>query len=126
MNYELLKQSRSFGKKCKIIIFFIVIGITLGKLLFKNFVIGAVIGFFVGLKFAQWQESKQTRYIPDYIKKAVLNRYYHMCAVCPEPNLLHHKTHYAEGGDNSEKNIVCLCPKHHSMVRRLENDTLPK
>lgn len=46
-----------------------------------------------------------------------------MCAVCDDTALLefHHRKPYADGGDNSEKNIVPLCPKHHSMVRRLED-----
>ena len=108
--------------KTKIIISFIALGILLGFFI-DSPLLGAVAGFLIGLRFSQWQEGKQTRYIPDYVKKAVLNRYFNMCAVCPEPHLLefHHKLEHAKGGDNSEKNISPLCPKHHSMVRRLEN-----
>ena len=106
-------------------IFFVILGALIGFLL-KHPLIGAAIGFFIGLQYSQWQEAKQTRYIPDYIKGAVLKRYYNMCAVCPDTNLLefHHKKPHAQGGDNSEQNIVPLCPKHHAMVRRLENDQL--
>lgn len=115
-------MKKIFTEKNRTLIFFTALGLIIGYIL-NHPLIWAAIGFFVGLQYHQWQEAKQTRYIPDHIKKAVLNRYFNMCAVCTETNLLefHHKKEHAEGGDNSEKNIVSLCPKHHSMVRRLEN-----
>ena len=117
-----MKQNKNL-QNFKTQLIFVVLGTLIGFLL-DHPIIGAIIGFFVGLQISQWLEAKQTRYIPDHVKKAVLTRYYNMCAVCPDTNLLefHHKKSYAEGGDNSERNIVPLCPKHHSMVRRLEND----
>ena len=88
-------------------------------------VVGAVIGFVIGLlRLLQKQrQTKQTRYIPDWVKKEVLLRQYAMCALCVETQLLEfdHRTRHADGGDNSQKNIVALCPKHHAMKTRLDN-----
>lgn len=74
-------------------------------------------------KLIKYLRTKQTRYIPQEIKNVVLKRYFNMCAVCTDTMLLefHHRKEYSYGGDNSEKNIVPLCPKHHAMVRRLKN-----
>lgn len=71
-------------------------------------------------RFIKWLRTKQKRYIPREVKNAVLQRYFNMCAVCPSEQLLefHHRKEFADGGDNSEKNIVPLCPKHHAMVTR--------
>lgn len=70
----------------------------------------------------KWYQQKQTRYIPKSVKEAVLKRYFDMCAVCPENNKFimdfHHRKEYSDGGDNTEKNIVPLCPYHHSLVTR--------
>ena len=89
-------------------------------------IISIIIGIIVAIviaKFIEWLLQKQKRYIPKFVKEAVLKRYFGMCAVCPEKLLLqlHHKKPHSEGGDNSEQNIVPLCPKHHSMVTRMEN-----
>ena len=105
-----------------------------------SLIIGAVVGYFiygnVGMVFGgigaliaiyiyDYLKTKQTRYIPEHIKKSVLMRYFRMCAVCPEAHLLefHHRKEFSEGGDNSEINIVPLCPKHHAMVTRLDNSS---
>ena len=89
-------------------------------------IIIGVIGAIVIAKLIEWLLQKQKRYIPKHIKDAVLKRYFYMCAVCPDTTIslfeYHHKIPYSEGGDNSEKNIVPLCPKHHAMVIRLENE----
>ena len=76
--------------------------------------------FYLLYKLFKWLKEKQKRYIPKHIKKAVLKRYFNMCAVCPETNLLdfHHKKEYSNGGNNSEENIVPLCPFHHSLITR--------
>lgn len=70
--------------------------------------------------FIKWLRTKQKRYIPQEVKNAVLKRYFNMCAICPENNLLefHHKKEFSEKGDNSEQNIVPLCPYHHSLITR--------
>jgi len=67
-------------------------------------------------------EQKRSRTIPEYIKQKVLQRYFNMCAVCSEKNLLeyHHRVDFANGGENTEENIVPICPKHHAMVTRLD------
>lgn len=87
--------------------------------------IGALIGLMHGTirYLVLAKETKQTRYIPEQIKQAVLKRYFNMCAVCPDKQLLefHHKIQYADGGLNDEENITPLCPKHHAMITRLEN-----
>ena len=60
---------------------------------------------------------KQKRYIPQEVKNAILKRYFNMCAVCPETQLLefHHKKEFSNGGDNSEQNIAHY---HHSLITR--------
>lgn len=92
---------------------------TLAEFVVWAAVIGAIL--YLLHKVRQWFETKQKRHIPTYVKEAVLKRYFGMCAVCPETQLLeyHHRMPYAKGGDNSEKNIVPVCPKHHGMVTRL-------
>ena len=91
----------------------------------KYIIIGAVIGLAIGLLriFQKQRQTKQTRYIPDWVKKEVLLRQYHMCALCIENQLLEfdHRMRYADGGDNTPKNIVALCPKHHAMKTRLDS-----
>src|SRR3990167_10024763 len=83
-----------------------------------------VFGFVIYLlyKLFRWGQSKQKRYIPQITKKEVLQRYYGMCAVCSESNQMilefHHRKEYSQGGDNSEKNIVPLCPYHNSLITR--------
>ena len=88
--------------------------------LFQLIFVGITIYFI--WKFIRWIQSKQKRYIPQFVKNAVLKRYFGMCAICTETLLLefHHREEYSKGGDNSEKNIVPLCPKHHAMVTRME------
>ena len=86
---------------------------------FIDYVIAGVI-IYILYRLIRWQRTQQTRYIPFEVKRAVLKRYFSMCAVCPEANLLefHHKKKHADGGDNSEMNVAPLCPKHHAMVTR--------
>lgn len=83
------------------------------------------IGAFIAISISDYLKTKQTRYVPEHIKKAVLLRYFGMCSVCMEYTLLefHHRRGFSEGGDNSERNIVPLCPKHHAMVTRLDNSS---
>lgn len=70
----------------------------------------------------KWYQVKQTRYIPQSVKDAVVKHYYGMCAVCPDDNAkmfdYHHRKPFADGGDNSEKNIVPLCVYHHALITR--------
>ncbi|MBI4010470.1 MAG: HNH endonuclease [Candidatus Aenigmarchaeota archaeon] len=72
----------------------------------------------------KWLRTRQKRYIPREVKNAVLKRYFNMCAVCMENTFLefHHRKPYSDNGDNSEQNIVPLCPKHHAMVTRYTGD----
>lgn len=88
----------------------------------------AGIVIFLVYKFIRWLQTKQTRYIPDSIKQAVLKRYFNMCAVCPETLLLefHHRKEYSDNGDNSEKNIVPLCSFHHSLITRFSKNECQK
>ena len=71
-------------------------------------------------KIFRWNQIRQTRYIQEFVKRKVLQRYFNMCACCTEEVLLefHHRVKHADGGDNGEKNIVPLCAKHHAMVTR--------
>ena len=64
-----------------------------------EWIVGGIVVYILW-KIYKWYQTKQTRYIPIHVKKAVLKR-------------------YSQGGDNSEKNIVPLCPKHHAMKTRL-------
>ena len=86
--------------------------------------------FYLLYKLFKWLKEKQKRYIPEHIKKAVLKRYFNMCAVCPENNQLvmeyHHRKRFSENGDNSEQNIVPLCPYHHSLITRYPPNNKPK
>jgi len=67
-------------------------------------------------------KEKRSRYIPEHVKQRVLDRYFGMCAVCPENNKkvmeYHHRKQYSNGGDHSDQNVVPLCPYHHSLVTR--------
>ena len=73
-------------------------------------------------KLVKWLRTKQTRYIPKEVKMAVVKHYYGMCAVCSDTTEdlfeFHHRLEFSNGGDNSVKNIVPLCPKHHAVVTR--------
>lgn len=87
--------------------------ITIIKLVIVIFLIWAII---------RWFKGKRTRYVSDSVKRKVLARQYGQCALCEESVLLEfdHRKKYADGGDNSERNIVALCPKHHAMKTRLD------
>lgn len=93
-------------------------------------IIIGVIAVIIIAKLIDWLLQNQKRYIPKYIKEAVLKRYFNMCAVCPESNELimeyHHRKKFADGGDNSEKNIVPLCPYHHSLITRYPPNNQPQ
>ena len=86
-----------------------------------NILLWAVVAYFI-YRFIRWLRARQTRYIPKEVKRAVIKHYYGMCAVCPDTISelfeFHHRKNFSDGGDNSEKNIVPLCPKHHAMVTR--------
>lgn len=91
---------------------------------FEYAVWGALVGLIVSSlqQMKLWREEKQTRYVPDEVKNNVMERYFNSCAVCSnsEKDLFefHHKVRYSDGGDNSEENIVPLCPRCHSIVTR--------
>ena len=81
-------------------------------------------------RLVKWIQTKQKRYIPQEVKNAVLKRYFNMCAVCPENNKMildfHHKKGYSDGGNNTEENIVPLCPYHHSLITRYPQNRVDK
>lgn len=91
-------------------------------ILIEEIILIGIAGYIL-YKIITWLRTRQKRYIPFEVRQAVLRRYFGMCAVCPETLLLefHHRKPYADNGDNSEKNIVPLCPKHHAMVTRMDN-----
>lgn len=77
--------------------------------------------FIIFLLIIKWFFSpRRDRYVPEEVKQKVLERYWYMCAFCTETNLLslHHREGYAEGGEQTEKNLVPLCPYHHELVTR--------
>ena len=85
-------------------------------------IIITIVVIYVLYKLLKWYQKKQTRYIPQSVKDAVIKHYYGMCAVCSYDNArvmdYHHRKEFSDGGDNSEKNIVPLCPYHHAMITR--------
>lgn len=89
-----------------------------------------IFAVYIIYKLIRWLRTKQKRYIPIEVRNAVLKRYFNMCAVCPENNQLvmeyHHRKRFSENGDNSEQNIVPLCPYHHSLITRYPPNNKPK
>lgn len=74
-----------------------------------------------------FRKKKPERYISEETKRKVLERYYNMCAVCDfdkrELIEYHHRKKFSQEGDNSEKNIVPLCPNHHQLITRYGDKT---
>jgi len=78
---------------------------------------------------ADRQSPEHDRHIPDPIKRDVLRRDSYKCTLCnwsheewnrsdPRHLELHHKKHHAEGGDNTESNLITLCTVCHDEIHR--------
>jgi hypothetical protein len=61
--------------------------------------------------------GRRTRKIPAHIRDTVTARDHHCvwpgCQRPPEWNVLHHMTHWADGGPTSTDNLALICPQHH-------------
>ncbi|MDY0039480.1 MAG: HNH endonuclease signature motif containing protein [Desulforhabdus sp.] len=78
---------------------------------------------------ADRQSPEHDRHIPDPIKREVLRRDSYKCTLCnwsheewnrsdPRHLELHHKKHHAEGGDNTESNLITVCTVCHDEIHR--------
>ena len=78
---------------------------------------------------ADRQSPEHDRRIPDLVKREVLRRDEYRCTVCkwshdewnrsdPRHLELHHKTSHAEGGDNTESNLMTVCTVCHDEIHR--------
>ncbi|MFP3558204.1 DNA mismatch endonuclease Vsr [Paraburkholderia sp. SIMBA_049] len=77
------------------------------------------------------QAPPHDRKIPDDVRRTVLVRDLYKCQNCgwdhsqwnkadPRHLELHHKVHHAQGGKNSEANLITLCTVCHDVVHRRE------
>lgn len=75
------------------------------------------------------QSPEHDRRIPDPVKRDVLRRDNYKCTVCqwshdewnrsdPRHLELHHKKHHAQGGDNTEDNLMTVCTVCHDGIHR--------
>ncbi|PFH09726.1 5-methylcytosine-specific restriction endonuclease McrA [Collimonas sp. PA-H2] len=74
------------------------------------------------------QAPAHDRTIPDDVRVKVLERDQHSCQKCgwnhkqlnpSDPRRLlelHHKVHHAQGGENTEANLITLCNVHHDAI----------
>lgn len=78
---------------------------------------------------ADRQSPEHDRRIPDPVKRDVLRRDNYKCTVCqwshdewnrsdPRHLELHHKKHHAQGGDNTEDNLMTVCTVCHDGIHR--------
>jgi hypothetical protein len=83
---------------------------------------------------ADRQSPEHDRRIPDPVKRKVLRRDDYRCKYCnwsqamsnrsdPRHLELHHRKHHADGGENTESNLVTLCTICHDEVHRKNKKT---
>ena len=68
------------------------------------------------------------RAIPKAVRNRVLVRATHRCCICPEhrsPVDLHHIVPISDGGDNTEENLIAVCPTCHADIHRTRNRYTP-
>lgn len=78
---------------------------------------------------ADRQSPEHDRHIPDPVKRNVLRRDDYKCTVCnwshevwnrsdPRHLELHHQKPHAEGGENTERNLITVCTICHDEIHR--------
>lgn len=78
---------------------------------------------------ADRQSPEHDRRIPDVIKRNVLRRDEYRCTIChwshhewnrsdPRHLELHHEIHHAQGGENTEDNLITVCTVCHDEIHR--------